>query len=132
MIMNSSKDSQIADYNFSVSGGAVGFYPTGLVIGSFSLMIGMFFCPIVNFTSAGGTATFTWGFRTLDQFPVVIFPSAAPVLVSTFTTGTPFTGISDAAPFRSQVPLELGIFIGVEPLTGGRMLCYADYYNSDL
>ncbi len=131
MLMNSSLDNQIADWDFNAVGGAIGFYPTGMILGPYSLITNLTVNAVSAVTS-GGLATVAFGFRTLDQTPVVVGASMIPVAFSTLVLNTPLNWISPTAPGRNTMALEICLFIGVSPLTAGRLIFYCEYFNSDI
>jgi len=132
MLLQSSVDNQIASYNVARDGGAVGFHPLGISIGTFSMMAYFQTAVTQTFTSAGGLATWTYGFRTLSLFPVVIVPVLAPVLASTLIAPSVVNLLATTGSYRNTEAIEFGIFIGVEPLTAGNQLFYTEYFNSDI
>lgn len=132
MLLQSSIDNQIASYDVARDGGAVGFHPIGIAVGTFSYMAFLQTSIVQTFASAGGTATWTYGFRTLSLFPVVIFPVLVPVLANTLTFPLHINLLATTGSYRNTEAVEFGIFIGVEPLTAGNQLFYSEYFNSDI
>lgn len=121
-ILQSSRDSQVAGYNFLSEGGAIGTYRLGLFIDSFSLVDFFFVQPKVAFTSAG-LATISFGFIINGaSFPAGI------VLPQPF--GGPFP-VASPTGFTNSFPLEITMSIAVAPLTGGSCLVFAEYFNAD-
>lgn len=123
MQMYLSRDSQIADWNFDVNGGAIGTYRTGLFIDEFSLLDVFHFDQKVAMTS-GGLATVSIGYVTANgaSFPTAIMAASA--------FGGPYAAFS--IPIVNSVAIEITFSIAVADLTGGRMLFIAEYFNKDM
>lgn len=121
-ILQSSRDSQVAGYNFNDVGGAIGTYRLGLFIDSFSLVDFFFVQPKVGFTSAG-LATISFGYISNGAS----FPAS---IVAATPFGGPFPVISPTG-FTNSSPLEITMSIAVAPLTGGSCLVFAEYFNAD-
>lgn len=127
MELKISRDNQIADYNFLVSGGAIGTYRTGLFIDEFSLMDVFWIEQKVALASAG-LATISVGFITAAgaSFPAAII-AASPF-------GGPYVPFLTSNPsgLVNSVAIEITFSIGVAPLTAGQMLFVAGYFNKDI
>ena len=133
-ILKSNYDNQIGMWDFATNGGAVGTYNIGIVLPIYNMMPSLTFLKTLPMISAGGLATISVGWVSLSFQPVLNFPAEflGVELATAHLPALAFKGIhGEANPFRVNLAIEFTMTIGVEPLTNGNLIMYADYFNSD-
>lgn len=120
-LLQLSRDSQACEYNFANSGGAIGTYRLGLFIDENNLVDTMYFQPLVALNS-GGLAQISFGGILAGS---IFLPN---IFVAPHAFGGPSFFIGPQ--FISQ-SLEVTMTITGAPLTAGRIMVIAEYFNTD-
>jgi hypothetical protein len=130
--LNSNFDNQIAEFDFAKQGGAIGVYRMGLILPLNSMINYIAWHVIDAFT--GALANVSSGGITINQNPVVVNGPAflAPTLATDLIAGLTFPRSTSVLAGHSDVPLEFYFAITDAPITSGRIIVYATYFNSDI
>jgi hypothetical protein len=124
-LLQSNFDNQICMWDVAQDGGAVGMIPLGLIIPQRAFITGIW--AIGGILTGGAGAKVSFGYRTLDQSPVITSPTeffpAAGVGSYGFQTGSP-----DSITF----PIEICAFVTTAAFTSGRVTIFTYYFNHDL
>lgn len=130
MLLKTNKEAQIGNYMFSVSGGAIGTYGTGIYLPNFMTIVGM---NLQGGFLAGAGALVSVGYRTINEDPAFGDPIAfnTAQAAGTFNTTKGCNVVNAMNPFGFDIPLEITVSISVAPLTAGFLVVFVDYFNRD-
>lgn len=133
MVLNGSINTQSFLFDYAVSGGAVGSYPTGLVIPKYSLVTSITLVILEAFTDPTFTVIGSLGYQSLELFPVqtnINFFASGPVSLAPVGIGLPTT-IDSTNTIRTDIDMEVLFSLSVTPVTSGKVIFFFEYFESD-